>query len=95
MRVARTLGPVAVLAIAFAPLGAQHAVTPADYDHAKQFLAPALNGMVVGGTVNATWAPDGRFWYRNSTSAGNEIVVIDPATKTRKRCDANVTPCEG
>ena len=69
MRLQRTLGSVAILSIAFAPLGAQQgrAVTAADYDHAKQFLAPALNGMVVGGTVNATWAPDGRFWYRNTT----------------------------
>jgi hypothetical protein len=88
---------LAIAASFAAPLGAQQGrvVTPADYDHAKEFLAPALNGMVVGGTANATWAPDGRFWYRNTSFAGNEIVVIDPAAKTRKRCDANVSPCEG
>jgi dipeptidyl-peptidase 4 len=79
-----------------APLGAQgRAVTAADYDRAKQFLAPALNGLVVGGSVTPVWAPDGRFWYRNTTLAASEIVVIDPAAKTRKHCDANATECEG
>ena len=41
----------------------KRAVTTADYDRAVKMLAPALNGLVVGGTVNATWLPDGRFWY--------------------------------
>ncbi|MGH7655948.1 MAG: DPP IV N-terminal domain-containing protein [Gemmatimonadaceae bacterium] len=97
MRALRFLATSALAASLAAPLAAQQprAVTPADYDHAKEFLAPALNGLVVGGTASATWAPDGRFWYRNTTGAGNEIVVIDPATKTRKRCDAGVNPCEG
>src|ERR1700722_11165623 len=95
-RLFRTLSTLGVLAVA-SPLGAQQPrpVTSADYDRAKQFLAPALNGMVVGGAVTPVWAADGRFWYRNTTLAGTEIVVIDPAARTRKRCDANATECEG
>ena len=86
----------ALVALASASLGAQgRTVTVADYDRARQMLAPALNGLVVGGAVAPTWAPDGRFWYRNTTLAGTEIVVIDPAAKTRKSCASTVTECEG
>ena len=98
MRALRVLASLSILAASLsAPLGAQQGrvITPADYEHARQFLAPALAGTVVGGTVNATWAPDGRFWYRNATLAGTEIVVINPATKTRVRCDSTATICEG
>jgi dipeptidyl aminopeptidase/acylaminoacyl peptidase len=98
MRAHRVLAFLSILAAFLsAPLGAQQgrAVTPADYEHARQFLAPALTGMVVGGTVSPTWAPDGRFWYRNATLAGTEIVVINPAAKTRARCDSTATTCEG
>src|SRR4029078_13622589 len=68
-----------------APLAAQPrpTVTAADYARAEKFLAPNLQGLVVGGSVNATWLPDGRFWDRNQTLTGNEIVVVDPAKKTR------------
>ena len=47
-------------------------VTTADYDRAVKMLAPSLNGLVVGDTVNPTWLPDGRFWYVRTTPAGNE-----------------------
>ena len=95
-RILPSLTILATLTLA-APLAAQQArtFTPADYERARQFLAPAQTGLVVGDTVNATWAPDGRFWYRNTTLAGTEVVVIDPATKSRKRCEAAVTECEG
>ena len=58
-------------------------ITAADYMRAAKFLAPNLEGTVVGGSVSPTWLPDGRFWYRNTTLAGPEIVVIDPATRKR------------
>ena len=55
-----------------APLAAQRAaVTAADYARA------------VGGAVAPTWLPDDRFWYRNQTAAGTEIVVVDAVKKTR------------
>ena len=59
-------------------------VTAADYDRAVKMLAPALNGLVVGDTVNPTWLPDGRFWYVRTTLTGTENVVIDPVKKTRE-----------
>src|SRR4051812_31162154 len=59
-------------------------LTAADYDRATRMLAPALNGLVIGGDVTPTWMPDGRFWYVRTTLTGTENVVIDPVKKTRE-----------
>src|SRR5687768_6635926 len=59
-------------------------LTAADYDRAVRMLAPALNGLVVGGTVDPNWLPDGRFWYVRTTLTGTENVVVDPARGTRE-----------
>ena len=53
-------------------------------DRAVRMLAPALNGLVVGGTVTPNWMPDGRFWYVRTTLSGTENVVIDPVKRTRE-----------
>ena len=73
-------------AVATATVGAQNrrALTVADYDRAVKMLAPSLTGLMVGDTVNATWLPDGRFWYLRTTLIGDENVVIDPTKKTRE-----------
>ncbi|HLA68830.1 MAG TPA: DPP IV N-terminal domain-containing protein, partial [Bacteroidota bacterium] len=57
--------------------------TAADYARAEKFLAPNVSNLVVGGAVIATWLPDERFWYRNTTMTGVEYVIIDPAKKIR------------
>ena len=57
--------------------------TPDDYARAEKFLAPNVTRLVVGGDVTATWLPDDRFWYRSTTVAGVEYVIIDPAKRTR------------
>ena len=36
-------------------------VTPTDYARAERFLAPAVAGLVVGGSVAANWTADDRF----------------------------------
>jgi dipeptidyl-peptidase-4 len=59
-------------------------ITAADYDRAAKMLAPNLTGLVSGDTVNATWLPDGRFWYVRTTPTGTENIVIDPVKKTRE-----------
>lgn len=61
----------------------KRALTTADYDRATKMLAPALNGLVVGGTADATWLPDGKFSYVRTTLTGTENIVIDPVAKTR------------
>src|ERR1043165_4091577 len=76
----RSLGLLAALPVA---LTAQRRVlTTADYDRAARMLGPSVNPLVIGGTVQPTWLPDGRFWYRNATDS--QAVVIDPSKKTRE-----------
>jgi dipeptidyl aminopeptidase/acylaminoacyl peptidase len=62
----------------------RRALTAADYDRATRMLAPSLNGLVVGGNADATWLPDGRFWYVRTALTGTENVVVDPVKKTRE-----------
>jgi dipeptidyl-peptidase-4 len=73
-----------VIATSVAVAQNRRALTAADYDRATRMLAPALNGLVVGGTADANWLPDGRFWYVRTTLTGTENVVIDPVKKTRE-----------
>jgi hypothetical protein len=49
-------------------------LTTADYDRATKMLAPNLNGLVVGGNADATWLPDGRFWYVRTALSGTETI---------------------
>ena len=79
-----------------APAAAQSTrVTGADYDRAAKFLAQNMTGLVIGGVVTPVWLGDGRFWYRNTTLSGNEIVVIDPRTRARQTCPAQAAECSG
>ena len=63
------------------------AVTAADYARAEKFLTAATTPLVYRSGVRATWLPDGRFWYRVTTPAGSEAVLVDPAKGTRQACD--------
>jgi hypothetical protein len=72
-------------AIIAVPIAAQQGqlVTAADYARAEGFLAPNLTGLVAGGVVIANWLSGERFWYRNGLADGTEVILVDPATKTR------------
>jgi len=87
----RSIVRVAVLAViassmAFAQAAqSRRVLTTADYDRAVRMLAPALNGLVIGGTAQVTWMPDGRFWYtRPTTNATGNVVIVDPVKRTRE-----------
>jgi dipeptidyl aminopeptidase/acylaminoacyl peptidase len=74
----------ALLVPALHTAGAQRpALTTADYDRAARMLGTTVNALVVGGTVNATWRPDDRFYYRSVTPEGASWVMVDPARRTR------------
>ena len=73
-----------LMTTSFAVAQNKRVLTTADYDRATKMLGPSLNGLVVGGDANATWLPDGRFWYVRTTLSGTENVVIDPVKKTRE-----------
>jgi dipeptidyl aminopeptidase/acylaminoacyl peptidase len=94
-RVALAAAACALVASSTTTIAQTRGPTAADYGRARRFLAPALNGLVVGGSVTPNWMPDGRFWYRNATLAGEELIAIDPAKKSRVRCDATAAECAG
>ncbi|MEQ1691155.1 MAG: DPP IV N-terminal domain-containing protein [Gemmatimonas sp.] len=94
----RIVHSLLALVVAIAPLTAQQparVVTSADYDRAASQLAPSLTGLVIGGAVAATWLPDDRFWYRTADASGPQVVLVDPAKKSRVVCDAARTNCPG
>ena len=93
----RSLALIATLVAVTAAAAQQptRAFTAADYDRAVKFLAPSVTPLVTGGTVAANWLPDERFWYRNTAPAGAEVVLVDPAKRTRTVCDAQRSNCPG
>ena len=69
--------------LAVAPaVRAQQVLTTADYDRAAKMLPFNLAPLVSGGTVAATWLPDGRFYYEITTADGSEWLIVNPARKT-------------
>jgi dipeptidyl-peptidase-4 len=77
-----------IVATSFAgvlPTAAQQprSLTVEDYARAEKFLGPTVNPLVVGGTVSASWLADESFWYRSSTMAGAEFIIVDPAKRMR------------
>jgi dipeptidyl-peptidase 4 len=63
---------------------AQTRLTADDYARAERFLAPTTVPLVSGMSGPATWLEDGRFWYRVTTQAGADFVMVDPARGTRQ-----------
>jgi len=76
---------VAAAVLLSVPAGARAQGTLADYQRAEKMLAAAVNPLVVGGTVNATWLADDRFTYRSTIADGFEFLVVDPVKKTKTR----------
>src|SRR5919201_1151348 len=77
---------ISALLILAAPLAAQQApraLTADDYARAERFLGAQTAPLVSGIPGRPTWLPDGRFWYRVSTSNGFAFVVINPTTRAR------------
>src|SRR5690348_69870 len=55
-----------------------------DYRRAEQFLTWNELRLVYGEYVVPAWMKDGsRFWYRVTTPAGADFVVVDPASANR------------
>jgi dipeptidyl-peptidase-4 len=77
---------LASLLVAIPALAQQHpALSAADYARAEKFLGYNATPLVSGAGVRPTWLPDGRFWYRNTIPQGVELIMVDPARKTRAR----------
>jgi dipeptidyl aminopeptidase/acylaminoacyl peptidase len=93
----RLIAIAGLLALLVGPTLAQErigAVTAADYARAEKFLAPAVNPLVVGGSVAANWMEDDRFWYRTTAADGStRTFLVDGAKKTRTECTAAIAEC--
>jgi dipeptidyl aminopeptidase/acylaminoacyl peptidase len=64
------------------PVGAQG--TAADYARADS-LRRRVENTIVGSPTPATWIRStGSFWYRRSTRTGNEVIVVDAATREKR-----------
>jgi dipeptidyl-peptidase 4 len=76
---------LSVAALPLADVAAQQPVrlTADDYARAERFLAPNAMPLVSGTTGPVSWLDDGRLWYRVTTAAGAEFVMVDPARRTR------------
>ncbi|MBC7671971.1 MAG: DPP IV N-terminal domain-containing protein, partial [Polaromonas sp.] len=55
------------------------------YARAEQMLPWFTARLVFGDSVTPKWYKDGnRFWFRNTTSAGADFLVVDPATSSAR-----------
>jgi dipeptidyl-peptidase-4 len=59
-------------------------LTADDYARAERMLSYNTDPLVDRNGVQATWLPDGRFWYRVLTATGSEYVVVNPVDGSRK-----------
>jgi len=78
---------VALIAASIPIVAQQRALTAADYARAEKFLAAATTPLVFRSGVRPTWLDGDRFWYRVTTEAGADVVLIDPVKRTRTACD--------
>ncbi|HMP94569.1 MAG TPA: DPP IV N-terminal domain-containing protein, partial [Phnomibacter sp.] len=58
-------------------------VTASHYAQAQKMLPNQLSRYLYRASVQPNWLPDGRFYYRVNTPAGEELVMVDPAKATR------------
>src|SRR5581483_11721854 len=61
--------------------------------HAEKYMSWNVNPLVFGTNLRPTWLSDDRVWFRDQTPTGNEVILIDPATGARKRCDQSADRC--
>ena len=54
----------------------------ADYVRAERFMSWNTTPLVFRNGVSPTWIAGDRFWYRVTTAAGSEAILVDPASKT-------------
>ncbi len=58
---------------------APRAVTTADYAHAEAFMGYRTTPLVYGAVARPSWIDGDRVWYRVSTAAGTDFVMVDAA----------------
>ena len=61
-------------------------LTAADYAHAEKFMTWNTTPLVFRSGVSPTWLSDDRFWYRVTTPAGTDAVLVNPVAGTKGPC---------
>ena len=74
---------LATTLLALASAAAQQRFTASDYARAEKLMGYNTTPLVLRSGVRPTWLPDGRFWYRVTTTEGAEFVLVDPVKGTR------------
>jgi Tol biopolymer transport system component/dienelactone hydrolase len=74
-----------VTLLAATPLAAQQPrqLTADDYARAERFLTANTVPLVRGMSSPPEWLDDGRFWYRVTNLGGADVIMVDPARRTR------------
>lgn len=63
---------------------ARDSITFKDYEHATQFLSQNTDSLVYRKFVSPTWINPTTFWYKISTQAGEEYVLVDAKTGKKR-----------
>jgi dipeptidyl-peptidase 4 len=58
-------------------------LTAADYARAEKLLPYNTTPLVFHAGIRPTWLDRERFWYRDTTPAGSEFIMVDPARRTQ------------
>lgn len=58
-------------------------ITAADYARAEKFMGYNTAPLVLRNGVRPAWLANDRFWYRTTTEAGSEFMLVDPVKATR------------
>ena len=85
MRFRTLIAAAVVVAAPMAATTAQRAMTSADYARAERFMNFNTTPLVFGTAVRATWLPNDRFWYRDVTPTGADLLIVDAARGARSR----------
>ncbi len=62
---------------------APHPFTTADYSHAEEFMGYKTTPLVYGAVARPTWIEGDRFYYRTTTAAGTQFVMVNAATEAK------------
>jgi len=72
----QSAGRLATTLLALASAAAQQRFTASDYARAEKLMGYNTTPLVLRSGVRPTWLPDGRFWYRVTTTEGAEFVLV-------------------
>ena len=92
----RSIKSAILICVALIPAAAQQRVfTAADYARAEKFMGYNATPLVLHSGGRVTWLADDRFWYRTTTAAGTEFVLVDAARGTKQACLRSRETCVG